>query len=122
MAATLISYRGTAPRLAPDVYVAPTAAVVGDVEIGAAASLWFGAQVRGDVNVVRIGPRTNIQDGAVIHVSGRLQGTFVGADVTVGHMALLHACTLADGCFIGMKACVMDGAVVETGAMVAAGA
>ena len=120
--ATVIGYRGVEPRIAADAYLAPTAAVVGDVEVGAEASLWFGVQVRGDVNSVRIGPRSNLQDGTVVHVSRVLQGTVIGSDVTIGHMALLHACTLADGCFIGMKACVMDGAVVESGAMVAAGA
>lgn len=122
MTGTIVPYRGIVPRIASDAFIAPTAAVVGDVEIGAGASLWFGTQVRGDVNVVRIGPRSNLQDGTVVHVSRVLQGTFIGADVTVGHLALLHACTLEDGCFVGMKACVMDGAVVESGAMVAAGA
>ncbi len=116
------AYRGVVPRIAGDVYLAATAAVIGDVEIGAEASLWYGVTVRGDVNDVRIGPRSNLQDGTVVHVSRFLQGTYIGAGVTVGHMALLHACTLEDDCFIGMKACVMDGAVVESGAMVAAGA
>ena len=86
--------------------------------------------LRGDGNAIRIGARTNIQDGTIIHVNqekdgGRGKSGFacnIGADVTVGHMALLHACTLEDGSFVGMKACVMDGAVVETGGMVAAGA
>ncbi|MFQ5974261.1 MAG: gamma carbonic anhydrase family protein [Alphaproteobacteria bacterium] len=115
-------YRGVWPEIAADAYVADTAVVVGDVVIGAESSLWFGVIARGDVNDIRIGERTNIQDGTVIHVSRALQGTYIGDDVTIGHMALLHACTLEDGCFIGMRACVMDGSVVESGAMVAAGA
>lgn len=118
----IIAYRTILPRIAETAFVAQTAAVVGDVWLGAESGLWFGVTVRGDVNIVRIGARTNIQDGTVIHVSRLGQGTHIGDDVTVGHMALLHDCTLQDGCFIGMQACVMDGAVVETGAMVAAGA
>lgn len=120
--AALLPYRGIRPRLAPRVFIAPGATVIGDVEIGAKASIWFGCVVRGDVNVVRIGERTNIQDGTVIHVAKEGQGTFIGADITIGHMALLHACTLEDGAFIGMRATVMDDALVESGAMVAAGA
>lgn len=118
----ILPYRGRQPLIAPNAFVAETAVVAGDVEIGAESGLWFGVIVRGDVNVVRIGARTNIQDGSVIHVSRLGQGTHIGDDVTVGHMALLHDCTLEDGCFIGMQACVMDGVVVESGAMVAAGA
>lgn len=120
--AALLPYCGIRPRLAPRVFIAPGATVIGDVEIGAEASIWFGCVVRGDVNVVRIGERTNIQDGTVIHVAKEGQGTFIGADITIGHMALLHACTLEDGAFIGMRATVMDDAMVEGGAMVAAGA
>lgn len=118
----VLPYRTRLPAIAPDAFIAETAVVVGDVEIGAGSGLWFGTIVRGDVNIVRIGARTNIQDGSVIHVSRLGQGTHIGNDVTVGHMALLHDCVLEDACFVGMQACVMDGAVVETGAMVAAGA
>ena len=118
----VVPYRGVSPQFAADVFVAATARVIGDVAVGARSSLWFGTVVRGDVNVVRIGARSNIQDGTVIHVSSTLQGTFVGNGVTVGHMALLHACTVEDDCLIGMKSCVMDGSVVEQGAIVAAGA
>lgn len=112
----------TTPKISPDAYIADNAAVLGDVTIGANSSVWFGCTIRGDVNDITIGARTNIQDGTVIHVSSSLQGTYIGDDVTVGHMALLHACTIEDGAFIGMHACVMDGAHVESGAMVAAGA
>ncbi|MBM3601619.1 MAG: gamma carbonic anhydrase family protein [Alphaproteobacteria bacterium] len=122
MPALIRSFRNHVPIIAPNAFVAPGAVVIGDVEIGAGSSVWYGVIIRGDVNVVRIGERSNIQDGSVIHVSSRKQGTFIGNDVSIGHMALIHACTLQDGCFVGMKACVMDEAVVETGAMVAAGA
>ena len=115
-------FRNQAPRIAPDAFVAPGAVVIGDVEIGARASIWYGVIIRADVNVVRVGARSNIQDGTVVHVSSRKQGTFIGNDVSIGHMALIHACTLEDGCFVGMRACIMDQAVVETGAMIAAGA
>lgn len=118
----LHAYKDILPRLDPKVWLAPGAHVIGDVDIGAQANIWYNCVIRGDVNDIKIGARTNIQDGTVIHVSSTLQGTYIGADVTVGHMALLHACTVEDAAFIGMKACVMDGAYVESGAMVAAGA
>lgn len=117
----ILPYRAVLPRIAEDAFVADTAVVAGDVWVGAGSGLWFGVIVRGDVNIVRIGARTNIQDGTMIHVSRTGRGTHIGDDVTVGHMALLHDCTLEDLCFVGMQACVMDGAVVESGAMVAAG-
>jgi len=117
----ILPYRGMAPRVHPSAFLA-NATVIGDVEIGEDASLWFGVVVRADVHEIRIGRRTNIQDGTVIHCTHERFGTYIGDDVTVGHMALLHGCTIESGAFIGMKACVMDGAVVEGGAMVAAGA
>jgi len=115
------------PQIAPDAFIAETAVVIGDVEIGAGASIWYGCVLRGDTNSIKIGARTNIQDGTIIHVNHEREGavgtkTTIGRDVTVGHMALLHACTIEDGSFVGMKACVMDGVVVESGGMVAAGA
>jgi carbonic anhydrase/acetyltransferase-like protein (isoleucine patch superfamily) len=121
------AHHGVTPKIHSTAFVAETAAVIGDVEIGAEASIWYGCVLRGDGNVIRVGARTNIQDGTVVHINHEREGavgtrTIIGADVTIGHMALIHACTLEDGCFVGMKACVMDGAVVETGAMVAAGA
>ncbi len=115
-------YEGIMPRLGQRVFIAPGAQIIGDVQIGDDSSVWYNCVVRGDVNNVIIGKRTNIQDGTVIHVSSVSQGTYIGDDVTVGHMALLHACTVESGAFIGMKACVMDDAFVESGAMVAAGA
>lgn len=115
-------FKNIMPRIGQRVFLAPGAQIVGDVEIGDDSSIWYNCVVRGDVNNVRIGQRTNIQDGTVIHVSSTGQGTYIGDDVTVGHMALLHACTVEDAAFIGMKACVMDDAYVESGGMVAAGA
>ena len=118
----VLPYRGIIPTVAPDVYIAPTAAVIGDVHIGAGSSVWFAATVRGDVNEIRIGARTNVQDGTTIHVTTGGHGTYIGNDVTIGHNAIIHACTIEDLCLIGMGACLMDGVVVERNAMVAAGA
>lgn len=115
-------YRKIRPRIDPSAFIAGNAAIIGDVEIGAESSIWFGCTVRGDVNDIRIGARTNIQDNSVIHVSSTGQGTYIGRDVTVGHAAILHACTIGDEAFIGMQACIMDDAIIEPGAMVAAGA
>lgn len=122
MAGIILPYREILPTIAPSAFIAPTATVIGDVEIGEDAGIWFGCIIRGDVNIIRIGARTNIQDGSIIHVSKDGQGTFIGDDVTLGHMVLLHACTLQSGCFIGMHATIMDDCVVETGGMLAAGA
>lgn len=122
MSSQIIPYRGSFPIIADSAFIAPTATVIGDTVIGPETGIWFGCVLRGDVNEIRIGARTNIQDGTVVHVASQGQGTYIGDDITIGHMALLHACTLESGCFIGMKACVMDGAYVESDAMVAAGA
>lgn len=110
------------PVIHDTAFIAETAAIIGAVEIGEDSSIWYGCTLRGDVNNIRIGKRTNIQDHTMIHVSSTGQGTYIGDDVTVGHAALLHACTIGDAAFIGMKACIMDDAVVEDRAMVAAGA
>ena len=122
MQAQILPFEVFSPKLAGNCFVAPGASVIGNVEIGADSSIWYGCVLRGDVNEIRIGERTNIQDGAVIHVATHGQGSYIGNDVSVGHQALIHACTIEDGAFIGMNATVMDGAVVEKGAMVAAGA
>ena len=119
---SLLPYRGVWPRIDPTAFIAEGCRIVGDVEIGAEANIWFNCVIRGDEHTVRIGPRTNIQDGTVIHVHSAKQGTYIGADVTVGHMALLHACTIEDGGFVGMGAIVLDEAVIESGGMLAAGA
>lgn len=118
----LLPYNRYQPILGRHVFVAETAAIIGDVVIGDQTNIWFGVSIRGDVNYIRIGSRTNIQDGSVVHVTHKTHPTFIGDGVTVGHMALLHGCTIEDHAFIGMKSCVMDGAVIESGGMVAAGA
>jgi carbonic anhydrase/acetyltransferase-like protein (isoleucine patch superfamily) len=121
-------YRNIMPRLGARVYVDPAAVLIGDVELGDDVSLWPCTVVRGDVNFIRIGARTNIQDGAVLHVTHDglyTPGGFplvIGADVTVGHSAILHACTIEDACLIGMHATVLDGAIVRKHGFVAAGA
>ena len=122
MAATILPYNGIWPTIHETAFIAENAVIIGDVEIGAGSSVWYGCVLRGDVNVIRVGENSNIQDGTVVHVSSTTQGTYIGDNITIGHMALLHACTLEDGCFIGMKACVMDDAKVESGAMIGAGA
>ena len=122
MAGLILPYRGVMPTIADGVFVAPTAAVIGDVEIGPECSIWFGVTIRGDMNLIRIGRRSNVQDGTVFHIESKTYGTFIGDDVTIGHGAIVHACTLEDGSFIGMGATVMDGAVVDSKAMVAASA
>ena len=118
----ITAYKNLVPRIDNSAYIAPSAFVIGDVAVGVDSSLWYGVVARGDINAIEIGRRTNIQDGTIIHVSSTGQGTHIGDDVTVGHMAVLHDCTLEDSSFVGIKACVMDGALVESGAMVAAGA
>jgi carbonic anhydrase/acetyltransferase-like protein (isoleucine patch superfamily) len=127
MAGLIIPFKGMRPRIAADAFIAPTATVIGDVEIGSGASIWFGCVLRGDVNPIRVGRNTNLQDGTIVHVNGERENrpgmpTHIGNGVVVGHAALIHACTLEDGAFVGMRATVMDLAVVEGGAMVAGGA
>ncbi len=122
MSGLILPFKGTSPTIADDCFVAPNATVIGDVVIGSGTSVWFGVVIRGDVHEIRIGERTNIQDGTIIHVTEGKLGTYIGSDITIGHGAVLHACTLEDGCFVGMGATVLDGAVIESGAMVAAGA
>ncbi len=115
-------YQEIEPRLGERVFIAPTAWVVGDVVLGDDASVWFGSVLRGDVNHIRIGARTNIQDGTIVHVSHETHPTVLGDGVVVGHQAVLHGCTVEDGALVGIGARVLDGAVVQTGAQVAAGA
>ena len=119
--ALIRSWGGKTPRLADSVWVADGAVIIGDVEIGPESSVWFGAVVRGDVNHIRVGARTNLQDYSVLHVTSRTHPTIVGDDVTLGHRATLHGCTVKDRCLVGIGATVMDGAVVGEEAMVAAG-
>ena len=121
-------YTGKHPEIHDSAYIDNAAVVIGDVTIAEEASIWPMAVLRGDVHHIEIGQRTNVQDGAVLHVTH--DGPFspggrplvIGDDVTVGHNATLHACTVGNGCLIGMNAVVLDGAVIEDGAMVGAGA
>jgi carbonic anhydrase/acetyltransferase-like protein (isoleucine patch superfamily) len=121
-APVILPHHGITPTLGEKVFIAPGAIVIGDVAIGARASVWFGCVVRGDDNYIRIGDDTNIQDGTIIHISKDMHPTVVGSRVTVGHGAILHGCTVEDDAMIGIGATVLDGAVVCRGAVVAAGA
>jgi carbonic anhydrase/acetyltransferase-like protein (isoleucine patch superfamily) len=118
----ILPYGDKTPKFARDAFIAPNAVLIGDLEIGSQSSVWFGCVLRADVCHIRIGARSNVQDGTVIHVSSAPRPTLIGDDVLVGHLAILHACTLESGSFVGMRATVMDDAVIESGAMVAAGA
>lgn len=113
---------GLFPQLSRSVFLAPGSVVAGDVEIGEDSSVWYNAVVRGDVNFVRIGTRTNIQDLVVVHVTHDTRPTHIGDEVTIGHAATIHGCTLQDRCLVGIGAIILDGAVIESEAMVAAGA
>jgi len=117
----MIPYKSITPTIGEKVFIAPTAAVIGDVHIGDESSVWFNCVVRGDVHEIRIGARTNIQDGSVVHVTYQENGTYIGDDITIGHMCLIHACTIESGAFIGMHSTILDGCVVEEQAMLAAG-
>ena len=122
MAGLILPYKGVMPRIHPSVFIADGAVVIGDVEIGADSAVWFNCVVRGDVNEIRIGERTNIQDGSIVHVTRNGHGCYIGSGITVGHNAVIHACTLQDNCFVGMGSTLLDGSVVESNAMLAAGA
>jgi gamma-carbonic anhydrase len=119
--ATIDRYLGKLPALGERVLVAPSAAVIGEVRLGADVSIWFGAVLRGDLAPISIGERSNVQDGAVMHV-GDYSPCSVGADTVVGHRAVLHGCRVEDACLIGMQATVLDDAVIGTGSVVGAGA
>jgi len=110
------------PQLGRDVFVAPNAAVIGRVRLADEASVWFGIVVRGDVGAIEIGPRTNIQDNSVVHVTEGKTGVWIGADVVIGHRAIVHECRVEDGALIGMGCVILDGALIGRGAIVAAGA
>lgn len=118
----LKSLRDKIPQVAASAFVEESAAVIGDVTIGDRSSLWFNVVVRGDVNFIRIGARTNIQDGSVVHVTHKTHPTWLGDDVTVGHNVTLHGCRIGNRCLIGMGAVVMDGCEIGDDAMIAAGA
>ena len=115
-------HKGRLPKVDPTAFVDPSAQVIGDVTIGPESSIWMNVVVRGDVNHIRIGARTNVQDGSVLHVTRETHPLAIGDDVTIGHAAVIHGCTLENHAFIGMGATVMDGAVIGEFALVGAGA
>jgi len=117
----VLDFEGHRPQLAEDVVLLHGSIVIGDVEIGAGSSVWFNAVVRGDVNFIRIGSLTNVQDGAVLHVTNQTAPLRIGNEVTIGHLAMLHGCTVEDGCLIGMQATLLDGVIVGAESLVAAG-
>jgi len=115
-------YLDRRPRLGARVFLAPSADLAGDIEVGDDCSFWFHTAARGDVHWIRIGARTNVQDGTILHVTHERFPLSIGADVVIGHSCMIHGCTLEDACLIGIGARVLDGAVVESGAQVGAGA
>jgi len=115
-------YRGIVPKLHPTVYIVDSAEIIGDVDIGKDSSVWYNAVIRGDVNYIRIGERTNIQDGCLLHVRHEKYPLIIGSNVTMGHGAIAHACTINDYCLIGMGAIVLDNAKINSYTLVAAGA
>ena len=124
---TLVSFEGRIPRIDPGAFVAPGAVLIGDVALGPESSVWYNCVLRGDMNRIRIGARSNVQDGTVIHVDPPRPGgpdegypCVIGDEVLIGHMAMVHGCTLRDRAFVGLGAIVMDGCVIEGDAMLAA--
>jgi carbonic anhydrase/acetyltransferase-like protein (isoleucine patch superfamily) len=118
----VLRYGGAFPRVDASAWIAPGASVVGDVEIGADSSVWFACVLRGDVHSIRLGARTNVQDGSVLHVTRDRFSTWLGDEVTVGHRAVVHGCRVGDGALIGIGAIVLDGAEIGEEALVGAGA
>ena len=115
------SFNNIHPKIHETAFIADDAVVIGDVEIGEDASIWYGSVIRGDVNFIRIGARTNIQDGTIIHVSSKTHSTVLEDEITVGHRVILHGCYVESGCLIGMGAILMDGVRVGRNSLVAAG-
>ncbi len=126
--AQILSFGGKSPLIDPSAFLAPGAKLIGDVEIGPEASIWYNCVIRGDVNRIRVGARANTQDGSVIHVDSPKPGageghpTIIGSDVLIGHLAMVHGCILNDRAFVGLGSIVMDGCEIESDAMLAAGA
>ena len=117
----ILSFKGKTPQINSPVYIAHSAMVIGDVVIGEESSVWFNAVIRGDVNYIQIGKRTNIQDGCVLHVAREKYPLIIGDEVTVGHNATLHACSIASRCLIGMSAVIMDGSIIGENCIIGAG-
>ncbi len=117
---TLYGFNDKSPRIDKDVFIAPTAQIIGDVQIKTQSSVWFGAVIRGDLDKIRIGEKTNIQDLCTLHADEGVP-LVIGCRVTIGHRCVVHGCTIEDSCLIGMGAIVMNGAVIGTGSVIAAG-
>lgn len=118
---TILPFAGISPEIAASAFIAPGCRIIGDVAIGRDSSIWYNCVIRGDVNRIRIGARTNIQDGSVVHVTGRVHPTEIGDDVLIGHLAVIHGCKLHNHAFVGMGAIVMDGCEIGADGMLAAG-
>ena len=118
----LRSFRSILPTVDPSAFIDSSAQVIGDVWVGAESSVWMNVVIRGDVNSIRIGARTNVQDGTVVHVMRNTHPTVIGDDVTIGHGAVVHGCTIEDRCLIGIGAIVLNGCRIGSGSIVAAGA
>lgn len=119
---TIIPYKKSKPKIDPSVFVASGSSIIGDVEIESYSSIWFNSVLRGDVNYIRVGAYTNIQDGSIVHVSSKKFPTIIGKHVTIGHQAVVHACEVGDYSLIGMGAKILDGAKIAPESLVAAGA
>jgi|SRR5579859_1406264 len=120
--ATILPVEGIFPQFGKDCFIAPNATIVGDVVMGDNCSVWFNAVVRGDVNIIRIGDKVNIQDGVVIHCTYKRSKTVIGSNVSIGHNAIIHGCTVSDKVLIGMGAIIMDNAEIGSNSIIAAGA
>jgi len=122
MTAVLRSFGGKRPQFGHHVFLAETCALIGDVVIGDESSIWYGVVLRCDMYPIRVGARTNLQDGTIVHITGGEFATTIGDDCTVGHGAIVHGCTIEDHCLIGMGATILDGARIGRGSLVGAGA
>lgn len=122
MSAIILPVNGVHPQMGENCFVAPNATIVGDVTMGDDCSVWFNSVIRGDVNFIRMGNKVNVQDGACIHCTYQRCGTTIGNNVSIGHNAIVHGCTLHDNVLIGMGAIVMDNAIVKSNTIIAAGA
>jgi len=120
--ATILPVKGVSPRFGNECFIAPNATIVGDVVMGDQCSVWFNAVIRGDVNQVILGNKVNVQDGAIIHCTYEKTRAIVGNNVSIGHLAIVHGCTIHDDVLIGMGAIVMDNAVIHSHSIIAAGA
>jgi len=117
----ILPFKGIMPRIHPSARVMPSAVVIGDVEIGPESCVWFGSVLRGDVGSIKIGARSNVQDNSVVHLTGGMSETIIGDDVTIGHKAMIHGCTILDGCLVGMDSTILDNAILEGEVFLAAG-